>query len=110
MEVIFKVLVAGIAAVFLVTGGVSVVLSNADETKANQYVESVSKTILESNYDNTVIAECIQNASDNGYTLSVTVVGSSQAGKMQYAKLKLTYTYSLNLFSFSKQKTISKIV
>lgn len=110
MDVIGKVLVGCIAAILLVMSGASVIMGNTDEVAANQYVDATAMIILESNYNAEVISECIDNASDNEYTLSVDVYGSSSPGKKQYAKIELTYKYSLKLFGFEKEKTISKIL
>jgi len=110
MEVIGKVLVGCIAAILLVMSGATVIMGNTDETAANQYLNSMAKVIQESNYSTEVITECIDNAADNGYTLGVDVYGSASAGKKQYAKIVLTYKYSLKLFGFEIDKTISKIL
>lgn len=110
MDIIGKVLVGCIAPILLVMSGAAVIMGNTDETAANQYLDSTAKVITESNYNTTVIEECIEQAADNGYTLTVDVYGSASPGKKQYAKLELTYTYSLKLFGFEKEKIISKIL
>ena len=110
MDVIGKVLVACIGAILLVMSGVSVTMGNTDETAANQYLESVSKVVLESNYNTDVIEACKEEAADNGYTLEVVVYGSSTPGKAQYANVTLTYTYSLKLFGYETTKTVGKIL
>lgn len=110
MSTVGKVLIACISAIFLVISGASVVLSNTEETNANHYLDSASKVILESNYNQSVIDECCQNAADNGYTLQVTLYGDTKPGTKKYAQMKLTYTYSMNLFQYEKQKSIEKII
>lgn len=110
MHMIGKTMVAVIAAILLVFSGVSVIQSNASETEANNYMESVSKVILESNYNEDVIEDLCNTAAENGYTLTVTPHASGKPGTMQYADIELTYTYSLKLFGFHQQKTITKII
>ena len=85
-------------------------MGNTDETAANQYLDATAKVIVECNYNPDIIAECIENASDNGYELSVEIYGSATPGKKKYAEIKLTYKYSLKLFVFEKEKTISKLL
>lgn len=110
MDIIGKVLVGCIAAVLLVMSGASIIMGNMDEVVANQYLNSAAEVIQESNYNSEVIEECIEMADENGYTLTVQKCGSSMPGKKQYAEMVLTYQYSLKLFGFSKEKTISKIL
>lgn len=110
MDVIGKVLVGCIAAILLVMSGASVTMGNTDEVAANQYIDSVAKIIVESNYNSEIIADCIDKAEESGYTLSVQVHGTVAPGVKQYAEIELIYSYSLKLFGFSKDKTISKIV
>lgn len=110
MEIVGKILIGCMAAIFLAVTGVSVVLGNTDETNANHYLDSVSKVVIESNYNPGVIAECCTDAEERGYVLQIEVYGNDKPGAKKYAQVKLTYTYSMNLFRYEKQKTLEKIV
>lgn len=110
MEIVGKILIGCMAALFMAAIGVSIVLGNTDETNANHYLNSISKVIMESNYNPAVIEECCTNAEEKGYNLQIEIYGKDKPGTKKYAQVKLTYTYSMNLFRYKKQKTLEIIV
>ena len=110
METIYKVLIACVLGLFILGSGIAMIISFTDEEAANQYLESVAKVIVESNYNDEVINACIDEATKNGYELKVTVEGSQQAGQIKYAQLEFTYKLTIKLFHIEQEKTKIKIV
>ncbi len=110
LDIVFKAFVGIFAAIIIVGSGLGVVTGFSQMVAADNYMESVSKVIVESNYNETVINQCKQEATDNGYTLSVTVQSASKAGVKSYAKIELTYYFEIKLFGLKQQKVQTKIV
>lgn len=110
MSVAFKAFIAILSALFIVFSGYSVSLGFGDAVAANNYMEQVSALIVESYYNDAVIAECINDAADNGYTLSVTVEGETKPGCAKYMKIEMQYDFELKLFGYKKTKSIMKVM
>lgn len=110
MDIVWKVFLALLIGIFLVTGSTGIIISNAEVTAADNYFEELSKAIVESNYNEEVIAFCIDEAANNGYKLQVTVEGNSRPGAAKYAKLVFKYNYEIKIFGFSQEKTKQKLL
>ena len=109
MSTAFKTFIVVLSSLFMIVSGFSVILGFSDVVAATNYVESVSNIIVESHYNSTVITECIQDANDNGYVLTVSVTGNSP-GAAKYAKIVLEYDFELKLFGYKQAKSLSKVV
>lgn len=110
LDIVFKAFVGVLAAVVIVGSGVGVTAGFSRAVAADNYMESVSKVIQESNYNEAVIEKCIQEAASNGYRLEVDVQRASKAGGKHYAEIKLIYFYEIELFGLKQQKVQTKII
>lgn len=110
MDAVFKMAIGAISAIVLLVSGIAVTLGFVDAEASNNYIDSVSKVIAESNFSDEVINECIDEAARNGYELTVAVEGSSRPGSYKYAKLVLKYDFELGFFKIEREKTRSKII
>ena len=99
-----------IIAVILLVSGIAVSLGFADAEASNNYIDSVSMVIMESNYNQEVIDACKTEASENGYELIVVVEGDDKPGHKRYAQVTLKYDFKLGFFKISREKTRTKIV
>ena len=110
MELIYRMIILVVLIIFLVSGGFAVSNACIDVVSANNYFEEVAKVISESNYNETVIDTCCEEASENGYHLSVLVEGNRRPGALHYAKLIFTYKYEIRMFGVSVEKQKEKIL
>lgn len=110
LDIAFKTFVAILASIVIMGSGLGVTTGFSQAVASDNYMESVSKVIVESNYNTNVINQCIQDATDNGYTLEVTVQNASKAGVKSYAEIKLTYYFEIKLFNIKQQKVQTKII
>lgn len=110
LDIAFKAFIGVLAAVVMIGSGIGVTTGFSQMVEADNYMESVSKVILESNYNSDVINHCIQEASDNGYSLEVDVMQASKAGVKSYAELTFTYYFEIKLFGIKQQKIQTKII
>ena len=110
MATAFKALVAILSALFIVASGFSVTKGFAGAVEANNYMESVSKLILESYYNEEVIATCVAEAAENGYELTVSVEGGDRAGGAKCAKIEFIYDFELKLFGYVQEKKQMKVL
>lgn len=110
LDIAFKTFVAILAAIVIIGSGLGVTTGFAQAVASDNYMESVSKVIVESNYNANVIDQCKQEAAENGYTLEVTVQNASKAGVKTYAKVKLTYYFEIKLFNIKQQKVQTKTI
>jgi len=110
LDIVFKAFTGVLAAVVIVGSGVGVTTGFSRAVAADNYMEAVSKVIVESNYNQNVIDECMQEAKENGYTLEVDVQRASRAGVKYYAEIKLIYFFEIKLFGLKQQKVKMKII
>lgn len=110
LDIIFKAFVGVLVAVVIIGSGLGVMTGFSQMVAADNYMESVSKVIVESNFNGTVIDQCIEEAVANGYTLTVNVQSASKAGVKTYAEIKLTYYFEIKLFGLKQQRVQMKIV
>ena len=69
LDIAFKAFIGVLAAVVIIGSGIGITTGFSQMVEADNYMESVSKVIVESNYSEAVINRCIQEAAENGYTL-----------------------------------------
>lgn len=110
MDIIYKTLITLLSVIVLLSTGLSMTLSIADEIEINQYFSSVSKTLTDSHYNEHVSQSLIKEAEENGYGLSIQIYGSTAPGSYKYAKVSLSYYFQIPLFHISLQRTKEKIV
>ena len=110
LDIAFKSFIGVLAAVIIIGSGLGVTTGFSQTVAADNYMESVSKVIVESNYNAEVIGKCVQEASDNGYVLDVQIQGATKAGVKTYAKITLSYYFEIELFGLKQQKVQTKIV
>lgn len=110
LDMVFKAFVGALVAVVMIGSGLGVTMGFAEYVEAESYMQSVSKTILESNYNETVINQCQAEATKHGYVLEVAVEEAKKAGVKRYAQVKLTYYFTIDLFQIKQQKTKVKII
>lgn len=110
LDIVYKAFVGVLAAVVIIGSGLGVITGFSQSVSADNYMETVSKVIVESNYNDNVIEKCIREAEENGYVLNVTVLGATRAGVKCYAKIELTYYFEIELFGIRQKKVQSKII
>ncbi|MBP3676725.1 MAG: hypothetical protein J6I97_00105 [Agathobacter sp.] len=110
LDIIFKAFVATLVVVVMIGSGLGVTMGFAEYVEAENYMQSVSKVILESNYNEAVIEQCQKEAANNGYVLEVTVEEAKKAGVKRFAQLKFTYDFTIELFQIRQQKMKVKII
>lgn len=110
LDIVYKAFVGVLAAIVIIGSGLGVTTGFSQAVAADNYMESVSKVIVESNYNQTIIDKCIQEASENGYTLEVELQPAAKAGVKTYAEIRLTYYFEIQLFHIRQQKVQTKIV
>lgn len=110
LDMVFKAFVGILAAVVIIGSGLGVVSGFSQAVEADNYLETVSKVIVESNYNPEVINNCIDEAALNGYTLKVDVSRSVKAGVKSYATVQLTYHFKIPLFGINQEKIQIKVI
>ncbi len=110
MDIIYKVLIGILSAIILGTGGFSIIVSLSTEISVNNYFEAVTQTIVESDYNENVIENCISEAEGYGYELTVDVHGGDTYGVKKYAEVRLSYTSKIKLFGVSLDKVKQKVI
>lgn len=110
LDIIFKAFVGILAAIVIIGSGLGVTTGFSQAVAADNYMESVSKVIVESNYNTNVIDKCKQEAAENGYMLEVELQNATKAGVKTYAKIELTYYFEIKLFHIKQEKVQIKIV
>ncbi len=110
MDIIYKVLITIFSVILLLSTGLSLTLSIADEIEVNQYFNSVTETLMDSHYNEQVSQILIEEAREKGYELTIQIFGSTNPGSYKYAKVTLTYHFQVNLFHISLQRTKEKII
>lgn len=110
MDTIWKIIITGIVIIGIAATGIGITMGNADVTTANNYFQEISNIIIESNYSDSVIQECIDEAAENGYDLRVTVHGTSTPGTKKYAEAVFEYTYKIPIINVEDSKTKRKIL
>ena len=110
MQIVIKTIIIGVSAIFLLVVGVDGIFAANDMVAASNYLDNVSEVIMESNYNETVILECRDEAIEKGYVLEVTVSGGTLPGAKRYAEIKMTYPLKISLVGFSTQITKQKVL
>lgn len=110
MDIIYKTIGAVFSVIIIFVGGLAVNISDAAEVQTNNYFESVSKTVIESNYNEEIIEALIQEAEEQGHVLTIEVYGSDNPGAKRYADIRLQYKYNVKLFNISIDKTKQKVL
>lgn len=110
MATAFKAFVAILSALFIVVSGFSIIVGFGDAVAAYNYVGEVSNLIVESYYNEQIIAECVADALEKGYELTVSVEGEEQPGCARYMRIEFKYDFSLKLFGYTQEKKIVKVL
>lgn len=110
MDIIYKLVITVLLVVSVAISGSSIVAAEMDVNSANNYFDDLASVISESNYNQNVIDDCVAEASANGYTLTVNIIGSPSTGTKMYAEMELEYKYEIPLFGVSEVKTKHKII
>ena len=110
LDMVFKAFVGILSAVIIVGSGLGVLSGFTQVVATDNYLETVSKVILESNYNSQVISSCIDEALQNGYVLQVDVMRSAKAGAKNYATIQLTYYFEIPLFGIRQEKVQIKTI
>ena len=110
MDIVYKVLVGILSAIVLMAGGYALIVNHSTEISVNNYFEAITQTILESDYNEEVIDECIEDATGKGFELIVEIHGADAFGVKKYADIKMTYTSEIRLFGVSVEKIKQKVI
>lgn len=79
---------------FFVTG-VGVMSASMDSAAAEQYTADAAIQIEHYNYSDSVIASCIRNATEKGYTMSVNRIDSDGDGHTDMAEIITKYDFTI---------------
>lgn len=110
MDIIYKVLITMLSVIILLSTGLSLTLSIADEIETNHYFASVAETLVDSHYNERVKDLLIEEAEAKGYTLTIQMFGSSAPGAHKYAKVTLSYEFHLDMFGIVLNRSKQKIL
>lgn len=110
MDIAYKVLVTVLSLIIIIASGFAFILGHSEDVAVNNYFESVSKIIIESDYNENVIDSCISDAADQGYELTVNVYGNGKDGSKKYADIELKYMSNYKLFGISIDKVKKKVI
>lgn len=110
LDIVFKAFVGVLAAIVIIGSGLGVTTGFFQMVVADNYMESVSKKIVESNYNEKVIENCKVEATKKGYVLNVVVSDTVKAGVKKYAKIDLKYYFEIKLFNIKQEKVQTKIL
>lgn len=110
MDAIWKMVLAFLAVIMIAATGIAITMGNSDVTTAGNYFEEVCGVIAESNYSALVIQECIAEAAENGYTLTVEIHGINKPGTRKYAEAVFSYSYEIPILQVSDKKVKRKII
>ena len=98
MDIFYKVLITILCIILLLSTGLSITLSIADEIETNQYFNSITETLVDSHYNEIIKDKLIEEATENGYLLTIEILGSTKPGSYKYAIVTLSYEFHLDLF------------
>lgn len=110
MDIIYKVLITILSVIILLSTGFSLTLSIADEIETNHYFTSVTKTLVDSHYNENIMNLLIEEAEIKGYELSIDVFGSTAPGSYKYAEVSLSYDFHLDMFDIVLNRVKQKII
>lgn len=110
LDIAFKAFIGLLSAIVIIGSGLGVIKGFSEAVAADQYMESVSKVILESNFNPEVIEKCKQDATEKDYVLEVKVEDAIKAGVKHYAQVKLTYYFEIKLFNIKQEKVQWKVL
>ena len=101
LETMFGILVIAFMAVL----GTSYITAALNTQRAQNFHSAVISEVEASDFSNEVITDLNQKAKDNGYTSLAVDVNTAKTGK-EYAKVTLSYKYSIPLLSVDKTNEI----
>lgn len=110
MDIIYKTLITMLSIILLLSTGLSLTLSVADEIEINHYFSSISKMLVDSHYNEQVADLLIEEAEQKGYELSIDMYGSTAPGAYKYAEVTLSYHFHLDMFHITLPRTKRKII
>lgn len=110
MDTVLKAIVTGVASIFFLASGFSVIQGVTGVVQASDYFECVSAVIAESGYNAAVIEECTRDAQDREYELEVKVYGQDVPGTQRYADIRMTYRFEISLLGYRSEKIRQKVL
>ncbi len=78
--------------------------ASAHVAAAKEYKAAVVAEVENSNFNPNVIAGCMKEAEDCGYTLEITVCGYGEDTNLQMAEVCLTYDYEIPILGIAEQR------
>lgn len=110
MSAIWKTILGFLIAVVIIVCSIGIIKANNDAVAANDYLGELATTIAESYFSQSVINECVAEATSNGYKLEVLLYGNDEPGGKKAAKLELTYNYEIAVIGVLSEHTKQKII
>lgn len=110
MDIIYKSLITMLSILLLLSTGLSLTLSIADEIELNHYFSSIGKTLVDSHYSEQIADLLIEEAEEKGYVLTIDIYGSTVPGSYKYAEITLSYHFHLDMFHITLPRTKRKII
>lgn len=110
MDSIWKVTLSFAVVVMITVVGITMTSVSTDVAAAGDYMEDLASVIRESNYNEAVIQQCREEATERGYELEVSVCRSKSRTWSSYAKLSLHYPCHFPAFGLEEEKVKEKII
>jgi hypothetical protein len=109
MEKIIDVFWGLILMGIIVILGISFAEADAAGQAARRYKEDVVSEIENSNFSDDVISSCIEQATENGYTLAVNKIVVDPKSYDQIAEVTLKYNYTIPILNLDEEKTVKGV-
>ena len=110
MDIIYKTLITILSILLLLSAGLSLTLSIADEIEINHYFSSITKTLVDSHYNEQVADLLIEEAKQKEYELIIDIYGSTTPGTYKYAEVTLSYDFHLDMFHIVLPRAKRKLI
>ena len=110
MDIIYKALITILSIILLLSTGLSLTLSMADELERNHYFTSITETLVDSHYSEEVKTMLIDDAAEKGCELRIEIFGSNAPGFYKYAEVTLSYNFQLEMFGIVLPRVKHKII
>jgi hypothetical protein len=110
MDIIYKAFITVLSLILLLSAGLSLTLSMADEIERNHYFASVTELLVDSHYNENIKNLLIEEAQQKGCELQIELLGSNSPGSYRYAEVTLLYDFHLDMFGIVLPRVKHKII
>lgn len=93
---------------FMLFLGLGILKASMDSRKADNFASDSARKIMNSNFSQTVINGCREDARKEGYELTVDLVRPREGHRPRYGTLTLKYQFRVPLLSFEKEQQLTE--